>query len=222
MDSEFWWIIGSIAVLALGGIIAAYITERKRRADLLELAARLGFNYRHKDDQRLLAQLSLFHLCSQGRPRSRKVFNILEGAIEDNFITIFDYRYTVGSGKHSQTHTQTVIWFLCDRLNLPKFLLKPENIFHRIGGIFGYQDIDFPQYPEFSKKYLLRGEEDFLIRELFTDEVVGYFQWNPGLQIEGAGNQLLFYRGSKRVKPENIQVFLDEGLKAFHLFAQGG
>ena len=101
-------IIASVIVLVVVGIMATVIAEKKRRQKLQELALRLGFKYSEKDMQGLLAQVSLFHLFSEGR--SRHAYNILEGALEDNFITIFDYRYTVGTGKHSHTYKQTVIW----------------------------------------------------------------------------------------------------------------
>jgi len=61
----------------------------------------------------------------------------------------------------------------CNKLKLPFFELKPENTFHKIGQVFGYQDIDFEAFPNFSKGYLLRGLMNqkfvnYLLLELFV------------------------------------------------------
>ena len=210
-------IVGIVAVV-VGIIILVVIMEKKRRQALEILAGQLGFNFSRKDNQNLIGQLSLFDLFSKGH--SRRINNIMEGEIEDNYIIIFDYRYTIGGGKNSHTYNQSVILFLSDRLNLPKFALRPENIFHKIGKVFGYKDINFDHRPEFSKKYLLRAEAEQLVREMFNEDVIRYFESNLNLCLEGGGNQLIFYRSSKRVKPERISTFLDEGFKVYQLFIQ--
>ena len=210
-------IAGFIAAV-VGLIIFFVIMEKKRRQALEVLAGQLGFTFSLKDNQDLMAQLSFFDLFSKGH--SRRIKNIMEGAIEDNYIIIFDYRYVTGGGKNSHTYNQTVILFLSDRLDLPKFALRPENIFHKIGKVFGYKDINFDHYPQFSKKYLLRGEDEQLVREMFNEDVIRHFESNLNLCLEAGGNQLIFYRSSKRVKPQLLRTFLDEAFKAYQLFIQ--
>ena len=56
-------------------------------------------------------------------------------------------------------------------MNLPTFLLEPENILHKIGEIFGGGDIDFPESPVFSSKYLLKGSDLERITSLIGPEV---------------------------------------------------
>jgi hypothetical protein len=209
--------VGIVAVV-VGIIVLVLIMEKKRRQALQILAGQLGFTFSHKDDQDLMAQLSFFDLFSKGH--SRRIKNIMEGEIEDNYVIIFDYRYVTGGGKNSHTYNQTVILFLSDRLNLPKFALRPENIFHKIGKAFGFKDINFDHHTEFSKKYLLRAEAEQLVREMFSENVIRHFESNLNLCLEAGGNQLIFYRSSKRVKPEQIRTFLDEGFKAYQLFIQ--
>lgn len=70
----------------------------------------------------------------------------------------------------------------------------------------------------FSKKYLLRGDDELAIRELFTGDVLRFYEQHPGLITEGSGNKLLFYRDKIVVKPDSIQSFLDEALAVRSLF----
>jgi hypothetical protein len=104
------------------------------------------------------------------------------------------------------------------KLNFPKFELEPENTFHKIGQVFGYQDIDFESFPIFSKKYLLRGNDEAKIRELFTPEVIKFFERNQNIHIEAQGNTLIFYRPSKRCKPDEIKGFYQDGQVALSHF----
>ena len=40
------------------------------------------------------------------------------------------------------------------------------------------------------------------------------------ISIEGGGNQLAFYRHKKRIKPDDIESFMDEGFCFFKLFLE--
>jgi hypothetical protein len=126
---------------------------------------------------------------------------------------VFDYRYTVGSGKHQSTVSQTVVHLRSPRLALPSFVLAPENILHKVGGLFGYHDIDFDSSPEFSKKYLLRGSgREERVRDAFTPSVRAYFEQRPPLSVEGDGDQVVVYRERRIVKPEDVRTFVEDAL----------
>ena len=121
---------------------------------------------------------------------------------------------------------QTVIWFRSPQLSLPSFVMRPEHVVHKIGSAFGYQDIDFDSNrtaADFSKKYLLRGADEHAIRSLFKDNVLDFFATHPGKPVlEGRGDRLILYRPGQLIRPENISVFLEEGLEVFRLFVSSG
>ena len=50
----------------------------------------------------------LSHLPLLSRGRARRLVNLIQGETDEAELAIFDYRYTVGSGKNSQTHRQSV------------------------------------------------------------------------------------------------------------------
>ena len=100
-------------------------------------------------------------------------------------------------------------------LSLPSFELRPEHMFHKIGQALGYQDIDFDSHPTFSKQFLLRGPNEAAIRDFFTPELLEFFESHPGVSVEAAGDRMIFYRASKRIKPEDVRSFMEAGFKIF-------
>ena len=187
-----------IPIIAVILIIIVWVQyEKQRTKEFKQVAEEMGFIFYPKGDDTQLrigvtARLSDFHLFSQGR--SRKIRNMLHGVSEQLEVGIFGYQYTTGGGQSSDTVRQSVIYFRSPELNLPQFALRPENLFHNIGGVFGYQDIDFDSHPQLSKKYLLRGNDEQKVRQLFTTEVLGFFEGQDGVSTDGGGDQLIFYR----------------------------
>ncbi len=176
----------------------------------------MKFTFSQKGDPNLLDRLKGFHLFSQGH--SKKIANVLMGKAGALDVAVFDYAYTTGGGKHSQHWRQTVIFFERDDMSLPKFTLRPENIFHKIGQVFGYKDIDFDSHPEFSKRYLLRGENEEAVRATFGDEARSFYESDLKLSTEAAGPQLIHYRSGKRVSPDQISEFIKQGVRVLTLF----
>ena len=81
----------------------------------------------------------------------------------------------------------------------------------------GYQDIDFGQRPEFSKQYILRGQNELAIRQAFDDRVLAFFEGYPGTCMDAGGNQLFLYRAGQRFTPETIEGYVGLGLQALNL-----
>ncbi len=203
MEGKFFLLIVFVAlgVLAFGAML--YYREKQRREDLRSVAEKLEFSFSPEGDPHLLERMGQFHLFSQGR--SRKVRNVMRGEIQDIAVSLFDYRYTTGSGKHSHTHAQTVVLFESERLALPFFTLRPERFFHKMAGTFGYEDIDFDGSPSFSDAYLLKGTAEDQIRAIFGPEVHAYYTRHGHLCTEGEGSRLVHYHAGRQVDPERIE-----------------
>ena len=189
---------------------------KKRTEQFALISAELKLNFFPKGSTSLFERLKPFHLFSKGR--SRKIKNLMEGEANKVELAIFDYQYTTGGGDNSHTYRQSILFFRSPKLNLPDFSLRPENVFHKIGSAFGYKDIDFETHPLFSKSYLLRGDNEAAIRGLFNNELLNFIESQQKISIEGSGDQLVFYRHKKRVKPEEVEEFMEEGFKVFELF----
>jgi hypothetical protein len=207
-----------VGVLALiGTIVVIAIKIEKKRSEALQAAAeRMKFTFSRKGDPDLLDRLKGLHLFSQGH--SKKITNVLMGKAGALDVAVFEYAYTTGGGQHSQRWRQTVILFESDGMDLPKFTLRPENIFHKIGQVFGYKDIDFDSHPEFSKRYLLKGENEEAVRATFGTEARSFYESDLKLSTEAAGPQLIHYRSGKRVSPDEISEFIKQGVRVLTLF----
>jgi hypothetical protein len=208
-------VVATIAVFA-GVYVGMLYLNRKRTQALKSMAASLSFTFSEKDDGSLMAQMSVFHLFSQGY--GRRITNVFTGKFNLVPVTVMDYKYTTGSGKSSHTWEQTILVMDCEKLQLPRFILHPENIFDKIGSIFGRKDINFDTAPLFSKRYFLRGDDEAAVRNLFNARVLGYFEQHQGLSIECDGARLIYYRTSKRVPPDKLQAFLQEGYELYDFF----
>ena len=221
-----------IPIIAVIMIIIVWVIvwveyEKLRTKEFKQVAEEMGFSFYpkvrdHPADRSFDPRrgLSAFHLFRQGD--SGEIRNMLHSVSEQLEVGIFEYQYTIGSGRHRRTVRQSVIYFRSPELNLPQFSLRPETPFHKIGSALGYEDIDFESDRtgvEFSKKYLLQGKDEQKVRELFTPEVLGFFGGQYGVSTEGGGDQLIFYRLGKRIKPEDVRPFMEEGLEVFRLFA---
>lgn len=187
----------------IGGLIYFGVQQQKKRMLAMQAAAeRLGWRFQPKPAFAVVPGLERFGLFNEGH--SRQTRNLLEGEKDGHRVAVFDYTYVVGAGKSQSVFRQTVVHVHAPGLALPGFVLRPEHIFHRIGEMFGYRDIDLEVDPDFSKRYLLRGQDEAAIRAAFDPMVREFYDRNPKSCTEGAGPDLLFWRSSKLVAPDEI------------------
>jgi hypothetical protein len=206
--------------LFMGLAIFLYVRARRKaaeRARLMQIAAgQFGWAFAPTASFSMFQGLEQFQLFSQGH--SKEILNMLYADVDGMRAAIFDYAYVVGHGKNRHRSYQTVAYYQSGKLSLPFFTLRPESTLHKIFGAFGYQDIDFGNRPEFSGRYLLRGQDENGIRRAFTDAVLSFYESNPRLSTEGGGNQLFFYQEGVSVPPENVSQFWQWGRGALNLF----
>ncbi len=224
----FWAIPLVIIALILGGlfIYRQVKLSEQRSKKFKNLAEQMGMEFSVEDEWDIGASLSAFDLFWEA-----DITNVLSGDSEqlgygEEFeVTVLECSYVVASGEDStKTIVQTVICFHSPQLSLPDFSMRREEWHHKLRSKLGYQDIDFESHPtavEFSKKYLLRGEDEQTIRALFTDPVLTFFAAHPDkVCVEGSDDQLIWYQPKKTVEPEDIPAFMKEGFEVFRLFAQ--
>lgn len=192
--------------------------RKKRRAKAMESIARqLQMSYVPKDEYGTQSLLGDFKLFQKGI--AKEVRNLLhkKEATENLEISIFDYHYVVPTGNSMVPFAHTVFFIQSKTLALPQFLLKPENFFHKIGTHLGMQDIDFESHPEFSDQYLLKGEDEALIRKKLDDNFRSYFTIEKDWTLEGLGYFMILYRFNKILPTEQLTEFYEKGWKIYNL-----
>ncbi len=218
----FLIIFGGFAALITTIVVVIWWYHRKRERErtlaLKSTATMLGWQFAEVAPLNHLPNLENFALFSQGH--SKQIKNFIYGQSSGVKAALFDYIYTVGHGKHSQTHYQSVAYFEPRNLSLPAFSLRPENFLHRLITAFGYQDIDFGNRPTFSSQYLLRGADEIAIRITFNDGLLSYYEANPGICTDGGGNQLFIFRQDYRTPPHEAQSFVDRAAELQNIFTR--
>jgi hypothetical protein len=140
-------------------------------------------------------------------------------------VVLFDYKYVTGSGKNQSVHRQTVAAFRVPGASLPAFQLRPESVFDRLASVLGFQDIDFPDHAEFSRRYLLRGKDESAVRAAFSPALIDFFEQlaagDTRCSVEGAGNLVVVYRPEKRMRAEELPAFLQNATMIAAQFRQG-
>ncbi len=207
-------ILLAIASVALVGALIAYSfkLERDRTEALQALAGTMGLAFQPTIDSEMAATFGELPVFTHGH--SRKGKNLFSGEKDGVDLRLFDYQYTVGGGKNSHTYRQTIALFPSGGQGLPDLLLAPENIFHKIGQAFGYQDIDFESAPDFSSHYLLRGPDEMAIRGAFNIGALQYFGTHRNWHVEVKGGAVGIYKSGIRPKPEDVPTFLAEARDA--------
>ncbi|MBP7149390.1 MAG: hypothetical protein KBD01_17805 [Acidobacteria bacterium] len=205
----------ALLLVAVVLVVRGLRAEKRRTAALEQASQSLGLTFEplgDLDQLKSVADLPLF-----GRGHSRKVRHLMTGRAGDNELRVFDYRYTTGSGKHSHTWSQTVA-LLPVASAFPEFVLAPENFLHRVGQIFGYQDIDFENAPAFSSRYLLRGPDETAIRAAFGADRIALLEGERGWTVESRTGHLGIYRSDERARPEELQTFVMDVQRVWQAF----
>ena len=210
-----WLMPGCVIVVGLWFYLGQR-AAKKRTSQFEQVALELGLSFLPQGDESLLDRQGGFHLFLRGR--GRKIVNMLHGESDGVELAIFDYRYRTGNGKNSSTIKQSVIYFCSTTLHLPKFAVRQERLFHKIGELFGYPDIDFQSHSRFSKQYLLQGDDEAAVRAVFSDELLTFFENQQKISVEGNGDQMIFYRPGKRIAPDQCKRFMEEGFGVFTRF----
>lgn len=202
--------VAAFAAVFAGGAYWSIQREKKRTQALHALAERLGWTLHPDPPLTVVPGPSRFELFTSGR--RQHIRNHASGERDGREVAVFDYSYVTGAGKSQTTWQQTVVHVRAPGLALPAFVLRPEHVAHKIGGMFGYQDIDLENDPAFSGQYLLRGEDEAAIRALFDADVRGFYGRHARSCTEAVGADLFFWRTDRLARPEEVPALMDAAL----------
>src|SRR5262245_4942776 len=123
-------VIICFVAIAIIAAIAAHKAEKKRTEQLGQVAAEMGFEFIPTADKAFVSCFGPLPLFNKGH--SKKCKNVMQKTVRGSEVSLLDYQYTVGSGKHRHTHRVTVAVFsAADRGSMPDFELYPEGFWHK-------------------------------------------------------------------------------------------
>lgn len=216
-------IIFSLPFIVFGGFFLLLFTvsairEYRRSTRLAHDASAKGLEYRI-DDSTIEFDTTDLSLCRNGH--SLAYSHCIHGHLGGREIHIVDLRFTVGKGRGSATVEQTLIILNVQDERFPTFILRPEGIFDKITNIFGYKDINFPDHPDFSKRYhLLSNTPADTLRSVFPRTILDTLLKFKGLSIECQDGWIVFYRRYKVMPARHIMSFAEQFLEITNRMAQ--
>jgi len=194
------------------------LSQRQKR--LKSLAIDKEYQYSSQIDWNTI-YLKKFHYF-EIRPIERK-YNCLKGTFKDSNVSweIADVTFNEGNAFTAETFNTTLMILNLNK-KLPTFTMEKEgvlgNIFDRVMAFTGYKDIDFEMYPNFSKKFLLMGENESEIRSFFTDEIIQFFENHQIYHLESNGESLVIFDKIKLARTDETIAFIEYGKELASLF----
>jgi hypothetical protein len=198
------------ALVFTGGIIYVANLQKKRRTqEMSVLASQMGWTF--EEEPAVPAELRELEPFRTGH--SHRMRNRLTRRRQEQTVEAFDYFYTTGGGKNAHHHRMTVVKVPLPE-TYPVFSVRGEHFGHRIAGIFGMQDIDFPEYPAFSQRYLLRGADEPAIRRAFSRDLIEFFEAHTEDAIAAAcGGRDLYVWMNGLTQPAAMEMRLEMALE---------
>lgn len=98
-------------------------------------------------------------------------------------------------------------------IHIPDFALEPEGLWSKFSELSGGKDIDFNEYPVFSKKYYLRSDNELAVRNFFGEAMIRFFEAHEEMHVECHKSKLLIYVRRDVLNTNDIlalQKFADE------------
>ncbi len=195
------FLYGLAIVLAIFGIV--YYFEKQRRENVLMAGQRIGW-VSHQDLPVSLTSTLDDAVLFPSHCRARKFPVVFEKRGVSGSEWIFEYKYTTRSGKNSHTHCY-IGCFLPFVPSIPKFSLRSENWADKLAQMIGFEDIDLPHNPEFSKKFYLSGEDPTSVIQYFSSSLAQRIPSLESLTVHSVGNGVLVRRRNSKFKPETLR-----------------
>jgi len=120
--------------------------------------------------------------------------NILTKYLDQERIEVSDMTLTSGAMQDKEDVHITVVHISEVDSHIPDFALEPEGLFSKFSELTEGKDIDFGEFPAFSKKYYLRGADESIIRVFFSESLIRFLENREEMHIECHKNKLLFYK----------------------------
>jgi len=210
--------VGLVALVAAAIFIALQMAAR-RRAALSSAALGLGLEFVPEktappDD------LSGLGVLSRGHAHSLR--NVLRGQRGDTQVLLADHYYVTGAGKNRRQHRTALAVLRRSGVALPHFYLRPQlTLIDRIGKMLGGKDIDFTEDSDFSRAFVLQGEDEGAVRALFGPAARHQaLQLGKGIRAEGRRDVVLIER-TRRVDAPQVPLLLDAATALLDVLAGG-
>ena len=190
-------------VVAGAAVLISWLVEQAKRKRAAALAVAHGLQYLPGPTSPPDVPFQQFSVG-----RSRRVRHTFWRDGDPYEATVFEYQYTTGSGKNSQTHHCTCAMFRTG-LRAPHLVLDRQGFFRDLLGKLGLRDIQL-ESPEFNSTWHVSCDDERFAVTLLDPPMMGWL-----MTVGGAGSieiELLGDRGlaiTRRLDVEEMPALLD-------------
>ena len=214
-----WFLIFISITFILTVLNAIFLNKRDkvRRQGLQEIAKKMGLNFSKKGSPLLYNQFNHFHVTFRRPLHGFWISNLIEGNTGKIHISIFDVRR---SGKHGRQNAYLLL--RSKALVCPEFRIAPESLFHKLDHLnsFGWHDIDFNKYPEFSDRFLVTSSDEEHFRKFFNVEAIPFFLSHPHMRLEAQSNAFLFTLPALFLTADTVEKHIAEAIELYNLLIE--
>jgi hypothetical protein len=194
--------------LFIGGIIWGVKQKKKRQLALAAWADARDFSFAPDETPAIEHQFPSFSVLTTGS--RRYAYNVMMGDREGRGCWAFDYHYetySTDSKGRRQTHHHHFSCLVVDSgLYLKPLTIRQENLFDKMKGVFGFDDIDF-ESAEFSRRFWVTAQDKRWAYDVIHQGTMEFLLDAPRYALELAGPYAMATR-SKRFKPEEFDEAL--------------
>jgi MFS superfamily sulfate permease-like transporter len=178
----------------------------KRQLQLEALAHEKGWAYKETEaaQKRMLRDHPVYQTTSVER-----VYNLIVGP--DKHLSLFDINYSEGAFIAKENVQTTLLRVRLDR-EIPVFSFDRELLLEKLSHLAGIHDIDFPDYPEFSRDFYVQGSNPKEIRDFFDAKMVSFFSAYGFYHIMSNGKELIVRQFLRPATPAEAAAMIEFGL----------
>lgn len=203
-------IIAGIVLIAVFGYLAV-LAEKKRREALAAMAIKLGWRFNPRKDRYHDEEYAHFEIFRRGH--SRAAYNTLTGELEIDGrrwpakMGDFIYKVTQSTGQSTSTRTYRFSYVIAHLpfAGVPDLLVRPEGMFDKLAGAFGFDDIDF-ESAEFSRRFHVKSPDKRFAYDVIHPRMMEFLLSSDAPTIDIEYGRCCLSDGRRRWEPQEFEA----------------
>jgi carbonic anhydrase len=180
--------------------------KTRRQHQLEVLAQERGWKY--EESPKAQKNLLRDHLGYETTSVER-VYNQLSNS--NKSLSLFDITYSEGVFIAKES-VQTTLLRVRLTSPVPVFSFDREMLLEKLSHLAGFHDIDFPEHPDFSDDFYVRGNDPKKVRAFFTPELISFFSAYGFYHIMCNGSELMVRQFLRPASPAEASAMIAFGL----------
>lgn len=176
----------------------------QRQTELLGLAAANGWNYTMRET--VNGGWDFYSMTM--RKKILAIDNILISHYGKTTMYFADISVQEGAGTTTEYRQFTALK-IQGAVQLPKFYMTEETFIDKLTNLMLDEDINFNDFPVFSKNYFLKGENSDEVRIVFTPNIIRFFESNLNLYLISNGEDLML-RSKQRIMSSEDMIKMEQ------------